>query len=219
MKKGLFLCVFLVLVLLGGCRKTLVVHVPVSPGMSKEATLKAEKEATRQAVAEKKTEEAAAKAVREIARRARQQAEWKQGFSLYCPLGGYERVVIEPHLGDQLTYWRGGGRYKFAFRRPVFVHRMHNPYDQVSPRILEGGILAVSNMCPGGSLTLVSSMNRFVDGNIKRVVWNAEGHLEGRLARDESSPGILWDGQTLFEPTRINEWTWELNFKKTNKVF
>ncbi len=218
MKKGLFLSVFLALVLLGGCRKTLIVHVPVSPGMSKTEVVKAEKEATRQAVAEKKMEEHASKAVRQIVRRATQQNEWKQEFALSCPYGGYERVIIHPHLGDQFTYWRGGGAQKILMRRVVMVHRAMNPYTNLPCTLLEGGQLAVSNMCPGGSITLVSSIPPVVGGRARQVIWTAEAMIEGRLAHSESSPGMIWQGDMWWE-VQMNRPSWIIEFTRVDKEF
>lgn len=218
MKKTYILGLFLVLVLLGGCRKTLVVHVPVSPGMNKTEVVRAEKEATRQAVAEKKTEEAAARAVREIARRARQQAEWKQEFALSCPYGGYERVIIHPHLGRQYTYWRGGGAMKIIFRRVVMVHRAQNPYTNITLNIFGDGQKIVSNMCPGGSLTLVSSMEPIVGGVTKQVIWTVEGEVDGRLAHGESSPGMIWQGWNWWEPL-MNRPSWVMRLNRIDQTF
>ena len=150
-------------------------------------------------------------------RNVNEQAKRKAEFGLSCPLGGYENVIIHSALGNQFLYWRGGGKYKVMFRRYVMVLGAKNPYTNMTLNITSGSEPAVSNMCPGGSITLVQSMAPF-DGDYKRVIWTAEGVVDGRLAYGYSSTGTLQQGWMNSEAT-AHRAPWVMSLKRVDKKF
>ena len=147
-----------------------------------------------------------------------EQAQRKAEFGLSCPLGGYDRVVIQPALGNQFIYWRGGGATGVLFRRYVMVLRAKNPYTNMTVNITTASEPAVSNMCPGGIITLVQSMAPFDGGYYKRVIWTAEGMVDGRLAYGYSESGTLQQGWYNSEAT-ANRSPWLMNLNRVDKKF
>lgn len=204
MRLGLF---FVMVLALCGCTKRILVHVPVTPGMSQKEIKAAEKEA----VAEEKR-------VQESARWMKEQTRWKQQFVLSCPLGGYDKVIVHPALGSQYLYWKGGGSMKVIFRRYVMVHRVKNPYTNIAPDITNGGEKVISGLCPGGSITLVASIPPITGGRSMQVIWTAEGIVDGRLAYDESSPGYIWQGGYNWE-TQMNRHSWVIRLDRVDRRF
>lgn len=147
-----------------------------------------------------------------------EQPELREKFNLSCPFGGEENVIIHDALRREYIYWRGGGAMKVIMRRPVYVHRVKNGYDNLTVNITNGGERVVSNLCPGGSITLAQSLSPIVGGWQRQVVWTAEAMVDGRLAYDESSPGSLnqWDAQ--WEPQK-NRFTWVIRFSRVDQSF
>jgi hypothetical protein len=170
---------------------------------------------------EKEDKKAAArieKTEKNAARLAEQQIKWKAQFALSCPLGGAENVFIHPALGREFAYWKMGGVGGFLLRRYAMVHRAKNPYTNMTLDITTAGERAVSNMCPGGSITLVQSMPPFVSGYEMRVVWTAEGVVDGRLAFGDSSPGTLYQGYYNSEAV-ANRPPWVMNLNRVDQKF
>lgn len=60
-----------------------------------------------------------------------------------------------------------------------------------------GGIPAVRNLCPGGSLTLTRKLNTWQDGNQPRIIFSAQGTLEdGTIATSEKQVSLsAWQAQ------------------------
>lgn len=208
MKNG-FSVFMLVLIatLLGGCVKTQYVTMTPDSIRDKSARERA-----------KDSFEAHQKASRTHVTWVTNQATWKKEFTLSCPLGGEEEVIIHDHLGSQLSYWRGGGAQKILMRRVVMVNRAKNPYTNLTLNIYGDGQRIVSNMCPGGSITLVSSIPPVVGGRSKRVIWTAEGVIDGRLAYGESRTGQIWQGWARWE-VQMNRPSWVMNLNRVDKEF
>ncbi|NLE07243.1 MAG: hypothetical protein GX627_01340 [Parcubacteria group bacterium] len=141
---------------------------------------------------ETKAEKAERKAIEKAEKIFRQQEKWKIQAGLSCPLGGYEEVFIHPSFGRQLLYWNGAGVHGFFASRYVFVIEAKNPYSNLTLEIKRGGEKAVENMCPGGSIALVDSAP--FGSRYKRVVWTAQGVVEGRMAFGYSNPGSVYVG-------------------------
>ncbi len=176
---------------------------------------KLDKERTERA---RKTEEMVIKSQISSERYEAEQPRLKAIFALECPIGGEEQVIIHSALGPEFTYWRGGGAVGFLFRRYVMVHRAKNPYTNMTLNITTAGERVVSNMCPGGSITLVQSMPPFEGGYYKRVIWTAEGMVNGRLAYGYSSPGVLYQGWFNAEAV-ANRPPWVMNLDRVDRVF
>jgi hypothetical protein len=197
----------LVSILLGGCVKTQ--YVVMTPDTIRD---KAARERAKESF------EAHQKASKKHLRWVQNQTEWKRDFALSCPFGGEGEVVIHDHLGSQLTYWRGGGAQKILMRRVVMLNRAKNPYSNLTVNIYGDGQRVVSNMCPGGSITLVSSIPPVVGGQSKRVIWTAEGVIDGRLAYGESRTGQIWQGWARWE-VQMNRPSWVMNLNRVDKEF
>lgn len=146
------------------------------------------------------------------------QPQIKAQFGLSCPVGGYDATFIHSALAGQYLYWKGGGSMKVIFRRVVMVHRAKNPYENMTLDIYGGGEKIVSNMCPGGSITLVASIPPVVGGNSRQVIWTAEGVINGRLAYGESSPGSIWGAGYNYE-VQMNRPSWVMNLDRVDKKF
>lgn len=146
------------------------------------------------------------------------QPKWKGQFELSCPLGGYDDVIITYALADQFTYWRGGGAMKTFMARPRLVRIAKNPYTNITLNITSGGRKIVENLCPGGSITLVDTLSPVVGGMQKRIVWTAEGVIDGRLAYGYfiGEDLSLWD--TQWEPQK-NRPPWVMNLDRVDKEF
>jgi len=147
-----------------------------------------------------------------------EQKKWKEQFALSCPYGGEDNVVIHPALGREFSHWRRGGVAGILMRRYVMVHRGKNPYVNMTLDITNGGERVISCMCPGGSITLVQSMPPFVGGYYMRVVWTAEGIVEGRLAYGDSSPGVLYQGYYNSEAI-AKRTSWVMNLTRVDREF
>jgi hypothetical protein len=215
------------LIFLGGCAtKRMVVHVPVTPGMS-EKEIKA---ADKAAVQKSKQEEA-------VANFWSNQDLWKSQLALSCPLDDidrtqYKNVVIYLELAHQYRAWRGTGVMGVLYNRYVMVHRAKNPYTNMVLDITNGGQPVVKSMCPGGSITLVQSMPAFPGGGVPtglftfgnggynslRVTWTAEGIVDGRLAYGDSSPGTLYQGWYNTEAVAMRP-TWIMDLNRVDKQF
>jgi len=60
-----------------------------------------------------------------------------------------------------------------------------------------GGIPAVRNLCPGGSLVLTRKLNTWQDGNFPNIIFSAEGTLDdGRIATSQKRVNLnIWQAQ------------------------
>lgn len=147
------------------------------------------------------------------------QPDLKAALGLSCSTTeDYNRVVIEPVLASELEHWNGGGVKGLLFRRYVMVHRAKNPYTNMTVNITTAGELAVANMCPGGSITLVQSMPPLYGGYQMRVIWTAEGVVDGRLAYGYNTPGTLYEGWFNSESV-ANRPPWVMNLSRVDKKF
>jgi hypothetical protein len=151
-------------------------------------------------------------------RSTEEQPRLKAMFALSCPLGGYDDVVIRPALAREFEYWNNRSIRQFLFHRYTMVHRAKNPYTNMTINITNGGEKVVSNMCPGGSITLVQSMPPFNGGYYMHVVWTAEGIVNGRLAYGDSSPGTLYQGYFNAEAIAKRP-TWVMNLARVDRKF
>ncbi len=95
-----------------------------------------------------------------------------------------EEVWVNDDFADMRT-WRVNARVLVANVSGV-------PID-----ITVGGIPAVRNLCPGGSLTLTRSLNTWRDGNNPRIIFSAQGTLDdGRVGTAEKSVFLnVWQAQ------------------------
>lgn len=212
-KKTLFAAILAVLtLLLGACAEKKksqikIVRVPVAPGMTAADIKAAEDEAVRELASSERTAQLAAL-----------QARAKERFALSCPMGGEADVIIHPALANEYNFWRRGGVSGVLLRRYVMVHRANNPYTNLTLNITNGGQRVVSNLCPGGSITLVQSMPPFTGGDYLRVTWTAEGRVNGRLAYADSSPGTLYHGWYNSE-AEARRPTWVINLDRVDRQF
>ncbi len=167
------------------------------------------------------------KRAKEAAEAAAQQILWKDRFNLKCPGGpdDYEKVVIEKALGKEFPFWHGSGVLGVIFKRYTMVHRVKNRHTNVTPDITNGADPVVTNLCKGGSVTLVESMENLSGGYYKRVIWTAEGDIDDdhdgvydRIGFDESSPGILRRGWHNSEEEAKRP-TWVINFTDITSEF
>ena len=148
-----------------------------------------------------------------------EQRTLKRAFFLNCSTEeDYDKVVIHPALAREFEHWNGGGVKGLLLRRYVMVHRAKNPFTNMAPNITTAGELAVSNMCPGGSITLVQSMPPLYGGYEMRVIWTAEGKVDGRLAYGYSTPGTLYEGWFNAEVV-ANRPPWVMNLNRVDKQF
>lgn len=202
MKKSFFLAILAVLIGLSGCTKTryvLVTSGQINVNAAKEAALKE------------------AKRLEQVEEGLKQQDRWKVAFALDCPIGGYENVQIRPRLGKETLYWTGGGKYKIIFRRPILVHRAKNPYDNMTVNITDGEGYLVRNMCAGGTITLVKSME-FLGGQYLQVYWTAEGVVDGRIAYGDSPSAQLSAYDSQYEPKKKPP-SWIMNLGRVDRKF
>lgn len=220
------LAILLAFVFSGCGAKKVKVAVPQQPKQAKKSTQQKheEKMAKLQQKLEREREERQRKAEEKelenqisAERWEAEQPRLRAKAELNCPLGGYDKVIIHPFFATELFHWQGGGLIGFALRRYILMHRMHNSDDNVSPRIVGGGKTFVTNMCPGGFITLVRSMPPGA-GQELRVIWTAEGEVDGKIAFDESSPGVLFRGWSNWEAVAQKP-TWTLDLTKTNRTF
>ena len=153
------------------------------------------------------------------------QPEWKSKLGLLCPDGGKDDVVVQPALGRQLEAWIGGGGFvmNVLSSRYVMLNRVKNPYHNLRLNITNGAQVVVTDMCPGGSITLVQSMpflpSMLSGSNTSlRVIWTAEGEKDGRMAYGEISPGTLYSGTYNWEAVAKRP-TWIMNLDRVDKNF
>lgn len=154
---------------------------------------KAQKKIAEQAKKEAaKKEKAEAKEKAQLEKAEANQKKWKAMASLSCPMGGYDEVFIHPDFGRELGRWNGSGFTGFIGHRYSMVIRATNPYTNMELQIANNGNLAVSRMCPGGSISLAQSAP---SGNsYARVIWTAEGIINGRVAHGYYYPGDVING-------------------------
>lgn len=163
---------------------------------------------------EKKEEERKKKEEKKIQKTRANQERWKALASLSCPMGGYEEVFINPDFGRELGRWNGSGFTGFIGHRYTMVIRATNPYTNLELQISSNGNVAVSRMCPGGSISLAKSAP---SGNsYSRVIWTAEGFLEGRIAHGYYSPGDVINGG--YEAVAIRQ-PWVMRLDRIDQEF
>ena len=131
------------------------------------------------------------------------QIHWKTRLGLFCPVGGYDNVVIEPRLGDE-SRWLPPTPLKGFLRRTVFVLRATNT-EKGEVNIEDTAGLVVRNLCPGGSITLVRSLGGSELGSFGvqtthnsydfslDVFWFASGvTTANKFGRIQSPRGVLY---------------------------
>ncbi len=117
---------------------------------------------------------------------AKDQAVYKMRLGLECPAGGASQVEIHNRLGRETGYVGTSNGTKLLFRRQTYVVRAINseggPVDIHDP---EG--VVVRNMCPKGTITLVTSMPPLVVGR-RTSWWMATGLNRAGLVGEDMSP-------------------------------
>lgn len=194
-----------------GCSKRVIVHVPVTPGMTAEQI----KDAEGQAIARQQLEERRRKV-------ENSQENWKQRLGLNCPDGGYENVVIHPRLGNEAR-WLPSTGFRIV-RRQVYVLRAINTEDGLID-IHDTLGLVVHNMCAKGSITLIRSLPGTELGMIQtrnsyyqneQVFWLAGGITSQKsLGLVRSPVGSLYTNSWQ----RRTDDVWEISLRPSNGQF
>ena len=147
-----------------------------------------------------------------------EQPTLRERFVLDCPVEeDKKKVLVHEALRREYIYWQGGGKFKIIFRRALYAHRIENPYTNIPIDIYNEGERVVSNLCPGGGITVVRSLE-FLSGQMMNVVWTVKATYEGKIGIATSSPGQLTTWDSWWEAPK-NRAPWIARIPEINEKF